>query len=110
MDLGLFSVSLAVKDLAASRAFYETLGFTVECGAEEENWLFMASGNTRIGLFAGMFENNILTFNPPDGRAVQDALKKAGIALDMEADTEDGPCTVMLTDPDGNKIMLDQIQ
>ncbi len=108
MDLGLFSTSLAVKDLKASRAFYEALGFAVECGAEEEKWLFMASGNTRIGLFEGMFEDNILTFNPPDARSVQAALKAAGIALDMEAKEGEGPCTVMLTDPDGNKVMLDQ--
>lgn len=108
MDLGLYSTSLAVKDLKASRAFYEALGFSVECGAEEEKWLFLANGATRIGLFEGMFDDNILTFNPPGARAVQAALKGAGIALDMEAREGDGPCTVMLTDPDGNKIMLDQ--
>lgn len=108
MDLGLFSVSLTVKDLAASRRFYEALGFQVECGAEEENWLFMANGATRIGLFKGMFEDNILTFNPKDARAVQAALRDAGISLDKEADEGSGPCHLMLTDPDGNKIMLDQ--
>ncbi|WP_286829398.1 MULTISPECIES: VOC family protein [Kordiimonas] len=109
MDLGQFSTSLAVKDLKASKAFYEALGFSVECGAEEEKWLFMACGDTRIGLFEGMFEDNILTFNPPDARAVETALKEAGIKLDMEAKAGAGPCTVMLCDPDGNRIMLDQI-
>ncbi|NVJ99329.1 MAG: VOC family protein [Alphaproteobacteria bacterium] len=108
MDLGLFSVSLAVKDLSTSRRFYEALGFTVECGAEEEKWLFMANGATRIGLFEGMFDTNILTFNPADARAVQAKLQEAGIALDKEADAGEGPCHVLLTDPDGNKLMLDQ--
>jgi catechol 2,3-dioxygenase-like lactoylglutathione lyase family enzyme len=108
MDLGQFSMSLTVSDLKASRAFYETLGFSVECGSEEENWLFMASGDTRIGLFQGMFDQNILTFNPPDARQVQTALRQAGVAIDVEAGGDSGPCHVMLTDPDGNKIMLDQ--
>lgn len=108
MDLGMFSVSLVVKDLAASRRFYEALGFAVECGAEEENWLFMANGATRIGLFKDMFKDNILTFNPSDARAVQTALEKEGIMADKAAEGESGPCHVMLTDPDGNKIMLDQ--
>ncbi|SDD28024.1 VOC family protein [Kordiimonas lacus] len=109
MDLGLCSTSLAVRDLKASRAFYEALGFVVECGAEEDKWLFMANGNSRIGLFEGMFDTNILTFNPADARAVQATLQAAGIALDMEAKEGEGPCTLMLTDPDGNKIMLDQL-
>jgi len=108
MDLGLFSMSLAVKDLAASRRFYETLGFAVECGSEEDNWLFMASGATRIGLFTGMFDDNMLTFNPGDARTVQKALKDAGYPIEKEADGDEGACHLILEDPDGNKIMLDQ--
>lgn len=108
MDLGQFSTSLTVKDLAASRRFYETLGFSIECGSEEENWLFMASGNTRIGLFKDMFDDNILTFNPPDARMVQTAMKEAGYSAVKEADAGDGPCHVVLKDPDGNTVMLDQ--
>ncbi|WP_417449163.1 VOC family protein [Kordiimonas sp.] len=109
MNLGTFSVSLAVKNLKASRQFYEALGFAAECGSEEEKWLFMASGTTRIGLFEGMFEDNILTFNPADARAAEKALKDAGYNVDVGAKGEDGPCHVMAKDPDGNLIMFDQL-
>ena len=121
MELGAFSLSLAVKDIAASRAFYETLGFEVFGGDESQNWLIMKSPSCVIGLFQGMFEKNMLTFNPgwdadaqtlesfTDVRDVQKALKAAGLALDAEADESGtGPAHVALTDPDGNPILIDQ--
>lgn len=121
MQLGNFSVSLAVKDIAASRAFYETLGFVVRGGNQDQNWLVLRNGNTVIGLFQGMFERNMLTFNPgwdvdkntlenfTDVRELQRALKAQGIALDPEADeTGSGPGYFMMTDPDGNPILVDQ--
>ncbi|MDX2139469.1 MAG: VOC family protein [Chloroflexota bacterium] len=111
MELGQFSVSLAVKDLKASRAFYETLGFKVFDGKEEEKWLIMRndSANTVIGIFEGMFEKNILTFNPKDVRSIQKHLKANNITLVLEADenTTD-PAHIVLADPDGNQIMFDQ--
>lgn len=121
MELGGFSVSLAVKDLAASRAFYETLGFSAAGGNEKHNYLIMRNGSTNIGLFQGMFEKNILTFNPgwnnsaealdsfQDVRDIQVRLKDAGIPLLLEADPDsDGPAHIVMEDPDGNQIMLDQ--
>lgn len=121
MKLGAFSISLAVKDIAASRAFYEKLGFSVFGGNQDERWLIMKSGTTLIGLFQGMFENNLLTFNPgwdsdaqtlpeyPDVRAIQKHLKAQGIELDQEADeSAQGPGCITLTDPDGNTILIDQ--
>jgi lactoylglutathione lyase len=110
MDLGTFSVSLAVKDIRASRAFYEKLGFEVFDGKEEDNWLMLRSGSTKIGLFQGMFDDNILTFNPTDARAIQKHLKAQGIAdFTLEADeSTTGPAHFTLNDPDGNNIMFDQ--
>lgn len=121
MELGLFSVSLAVKDLGASRAFYETLGFEAVGGDASQNWLILANGTTKIGLFQGMFPNNILTFNPgwgeggtplpsfTDVRDLQASLKAHGIAFDTEADpASDGPASFVVTDPDGNAILVDQ--
>jgi lactoylglutathione lyase len=121
MDLGAFSVSLAVRDLDASRAFYETLGFTAFHGEAEQGWLIMKSGETVIGLFQGLFERNILTFNPgwdqgaqpvdrfTDVREIQRRLKTAGVAIDPEADaTSTGPASFVITDPDGNQIFFDQ--
>ncbi|MEM7492950.1 MAG: VOC family protein [Pseudomonadota bacterium] len=120
MQLGAFSVSLAVKDIAASRKFYEALGFTTE-GDESQKWLIMKNGDTLIGLFEGMFEDNILTFNPgwdqsaqevnpfEDVRTIQKKLKDAGIEMAVEADpSTSGPAHIILSDPDGNQIMLDQ--
>ncbi|MEM9057471.1 MAG: VOC family protein [Pseudomonadota bacterium] len=120
MELGAFSVSLAVKDLAASQAFYETLGFT-RFGGDGEHWLIVKNGTTTIGLFQGMFDNNILTFNPgwdsdakavdgfTDVRELQRALKASGVALTSEADeTGTGPASFTCTDPDGNVILVDQ--
>jgi lactoylglutathione lyase len=121
MELGAFSISLAVKDIAKSRAFYEALGFTVFGGNQDQNWLIMKSGSTLIGLFQGMFDKNLLTFNPgwdseakpvpgfADVRAIQAHLKARGIALGQEADPAgSGPAHITLTDPDGNAILIDQ--
>jgi len=121
MQLGNFSVSLAVKDIKASRAFYETLGFAVIEGDEAQNWMVMASPGATIGLFQGMFEKNMLTFNPgwdaegkpldsfTDVRDIQKALKASGIDLIEEADeTTTGPAHITLTDPDGNPVLIDQ--
>ena len=121
MQLGAFSVSLAVKDIAASRAFYEKLGFTVFGGNQDQNWLIMKNGETLIGLFQGMFDKNTLTFNPgwdseakpvegfTDVRELQRQLKAQGVQLMAEAnETTSGPAYFMLTDPDGNPILVDQ--
>jgi len=121
MELGNFSVSLAVKDLSASRAFYEKLGFEVFGGEAANGWLIMKSPSCIIGLFQGMFERNMLTFNPgwnaegkpltsfTDVRDVQNALRAAGVALASEADeTTTGPASCMVVDPDGNPILIDQ--
>lgn len=121
MQLGNFSVSLAVKDIAASRAFYENLGFSVRGGDQEQNWLVLQNESTIIGLFEGMFEANILTFNPgwdndgkklpkfTDVRELQRQLKVKGITPLNEADeATTGPASFMLEDPDGNTILIDQ--
>jgi catechol 2,3-dioxygenase-like lactoylglutathione lyase family enzyme len=121
MQLGAFSISLAVQDIAASRAFYETLGFTVFGGNQEQHWLIMKNGTALIGLFQGMFERNALTFNPgwdsdantlpafEDVRSIQARLKAQGVTLLQEADaTTSGPAHITLTDPDGNPILIDQ--
>lgn len=121
MKLGAFSISLAVKDLAVSRAFYQKLGFDDMGGVPDQNWLIMKNGDTVIGLFQGMFEDNIMTFNPgwdqsaqpldtfTDIRDIQKHLKSEGVALDAEADeATTGPASVMLKDPDGNVILIDQ--
>ena len=121
MELGAFSVSLAVKDLAASRAFYEALGFEAFHGEATQGWLILRNGAATIGLFQGMFERNILTFNPgwdagaqplaefTDIRELQRRLKAAGIALEMEADeATSGPASVVIVDPDGNQVLFDQ--
>lgn len=121
MDLGAFSVSLSVKDISRSKEFYGHLGFEVIGGDEEQNWLIMRNDVHVIGLFQGMFEGNILTFNPgwdqmgqtkdnfDDVRAIQNQLKNAGIALTSEADPDsEGPASVTMVDPDGNAILIDQ--
>lgn len=121
MKLGAFSVSLSVKDIHASKAFYEKLGFSQFAGNIEKNYLIMKNGDSIIGLFQGMFENNILTFNPgwdqqanlvepfDDVRSIQQHLKKEGIAMDKEADENtSGPASIVITDPDGNSILIDQ--
>ncbi len=121
LELGAFSVSLSVKDIAASRRFYETMGFAVAGGNQDQNWLIMRNGDHVIGLFQGMFKGNILTFNPgwaqstapldsfTDVRDIQKHLKKAGLPLTTEADeTTSGPASLTLSDPDGNTILIDQ--
>lgn len=121
MNLGAFSVSLSVKDLATSKAFYESLGFEAIGGDPEQNWQILKNGDHVIGLFQGMFEGNMLTFNPgwdqsggelesfTDVREIQRTLKEQGIALDNEADeSTSGPASLMLTDPDENQIFVDQ--
>ena len=119
--MGAFSVSLAVKNLQASREFYEKLGFDVVMGEAAQNWLILRNGTVTIGLFQGMFERNILTFNPgwderaapveefTDVREHQRRLKSKGLELTSEADeTGTGPGSLMLLDPDGNPIFIDQ--
>ena len=121
MKLGNFSVSLAVQDIAASRAFYEKLGFRATGGNPAQNWLILQNETSTIGLFQGMFDKNIMTFNPgwdrnaatlpefEDVREIQRALKGKGITLMTEADeSTTGPASLMLIDPDGNMILIDQ--
>ena len=121
MKLGAMSISLAVKDIQKSKTFYETLGFSVFAGQLENNYLIMKNGNALVGLFQGMFENNILTFNPgwdenankldgfDDVRTIQKHLKENHIKLEREADTTtSGPASVVFFDPDGNTILIDQ--
>ncbi len=127
MELGAFSMSLTVKDLLRSRTFYEKLGFEVTGGEPEENWLILKNGTCIIGLFQGMFDRNILTFNPgltndargpedrldtfTDIRAIQRHLQAKGLMLTSavdEAGNPDGPASLTLVDPDGNPILIDQ--
>jgi len=121
MQLGNFSVSLAVKDLGASREFYEKLGFREVAGDAAKNWLILQNETATIGLFQGMFDKNILTFNPgwdrasrtlpefDDVRDIQRALKALGITPMVEADeASTGPASFMVTDPDGNPVLVDQ--
>jgi lactoylglutathione lyase len=121
MKLGAFSVSLSVKDIHASKAFYENLGFSDLGGDISQNWLIMKNENCIIGLFQGMFEKNILTFNPgwdenarnldsfTDVREIQRHLKERGIPLQSEADeSSKGPAHITFEDPDGNQLLVDQ--
>ncbi len=121
MKLGAFSVSLNVKDIKTSKLFYENLGFTVYAGDIGMNYLIMKNENSLIGLFQGMFENNILTFNPgwdenankiesfDDIRDIQRQLKNKGVKIETEVDENtSGPASFMVTDPDGNPILVDQ--
>jgi len=121
MELGAFSISLAVKDLGASAAFYEKFGFTAFAGDASQNWLILKNGDHVIGLFQGMFEKNILTFNPgwdqnarslgtfTDVRELQRQLKAQGVPLVSEADeSTTGPASFIAVDPDGNPLLFDQ--
>jgi catechol 2,3-dioxygenase-like lactoylglutathione lyase family enzyme len=121
MELGAFSISLAVKDLEASKQFYEQLGFRIFGGDQSHNWLILKNGDHVIGLFQGMFERNLLTFNPgwdqnaqpvgpfTDVRELQRQLKARGVAFLSEADeSTTGPASFILADPDGNPVLVDQ--
>lgn len=121
MKLGAFSVSLSVKDIEASKSFYEKLGFTPFGGDITQNWIMMKNGDHVIGLFQGMFEGNMLTFSPgwdqdtktlesfTDVREIQRELKSHGLKLESEADeTTTGPASFTVRDPDGNTILVDQ--
>lgn len=121
MELGAFSISLAVKDLGASRSFYEKFGFKAFAGDASQNWLILKNGDHVIGLFQGMFDKNILTFNPgwdsnaqklgtfTDVRELQRQLKARGVQLVNEADeSTTGPASFIAVDPDGNQIYVDQ--
>ncbi|MEX1188460.1 MAG: VOC family protein, partial [Bacteroidia bacterium] len=121
MKLGAFSMSLSVKNLTISKEFYEKLGFSVFGGGMDMNYLIMKNGNTLIGLFHGMFENNMMTFNPgwdenahkieqyDDVRSIQKSLKSHGVTIETEADEHtEGPASLVIIDPDGNVILLDQ--
>ncbi|MBK8138703.1 MAG: VOC family protein [Chloroflexi bacterium] len=121
MNLGAFSISLTVKDIQASKAFYEKLGFSVFGGDAAQNWLIMKNGDHIVGLFQGMFDKNILTFNPgwdqdaskldsfTDVRALQRELKARGVKFETEADeSTSGPASFVVVDPDGNPILIDQ--
>ena len=121
MKLGAFSVSLNVKDIQTSKSFYENLGFQIFGGDVSQNWLIMKNGSCTIGLFQGMFDKNILTFNPgwdenatkldsfTDVRELQRQLKAKGIKIEVEADEEtSGPASFVAVDPDGNPILVDQ--
>ncbi|MGB2757160.1 MAG: VOC family protein [Acidimicrobiia bacterium] len=123
MELGVFSISLNVADLDASRKFYEVLGFVVTGGDADQGWLILKNGDTDLGLFHGMFESNILTFNPgltsrlerlaefTDVRAIERTLQEAGIEIAENLSPEagaSGPGYIRLTDPDGNAILIDQ--
>ena len=121
MELGAFSISLTVKDIKASKAFYEKLGFEIFGGDESQNWLIMKNRDTIVGLFQGMFDQNMLTFNPgwdsnaseiegfTDVRDLQRKLKEQGVEMITEADeSSTGPASFMIADPDGNPILVDQ--
>lgn len=121
MQIGAFSISLAVKDIHQSYAFYQKLGFTQFGGNIDQKWLILKNGDALIGLFEGMFESNVLTFNPgwnqsaqpldafDDVRQIQTQLKANGVALTTEADpSTTGPAHITLVDPDGNQILIDQ--
>lgn len=121
MELGTFSISLTVKDITASRAFYEKLGFEQFGGDMSQNWLIMRNGSAIVGLFQGMFERNMLTFNPgwdgdaheldefTDVRDLQRQLKAAGVTFVSEAEEQsEGPASFIVVDPDGNPVLVDQ--
>ena len=121
MQLGAFSISLTVKDIRVSETFYKKLGFNKLGGDIDQKWLILKNGNAIIGLFEGMFDKNIITFNPgwdengqntdpfDDVRTIQKQLKNAGLGIDSEADERStGPAHITLTDPDGNNILIDQ--
>jgi catechol 2,3-dioxygenase-like lactoylglutathione lyase family enzyme len=120
MQLGNFSISLNVRDIAASRAFYETLGFAVVAGDQDQGWLIMKNGEANIGLFQGILEKNTLTFNPgwdnsgnnlqnfTDIREIEKSLRESGIEVTQQTGDSSGPASFVIVDPDGNPVLLDQ--
>ncbi len=110
MDLGTFSISLAVKDIKTSKSFYEKLGFTMIDGNLDQKWAILKNGSSKIGLFQGMFPTNTLTFTPKDVRSIHKTAKKEGVSIVMAngIDKKEGPASFMITDPDGNPILIDQ--
>ncbi len=112
MDLGPFSISLNVKNLTESLEFYQALGFKIVGGDIDENWLMLKNGEAMIGLFQGMFEQNILTFNPQDLRTLQQELQAKGYRFELNDEAQDqteGPAHALFADPDGNLILFDQM-
>ncbi len=115
MNLGINSLSLAVKDIQASKTFYETLGFTCvpDGGSVEEKWIIMQNGSTKIGLFQDMFPNNIITFNPKDARTIHKTVSEADVPIisaSKNIEEGEGACNFMISDPDGNQILFDQFE
>ena len=113
MDLGINSLSLAVKNIAKSKAFYETLGFETipDGGSVEDKWLIMQNGDSKIGLFQDMLPSNIITYNPKNAREIHNVVRDTGIEIVSRSKSigeEDGPCNFMIADPDGNQILFDQ--
>lgn len=120
MELGAFSISLSVKDLQASLTFYKKIGFSQVGGVSEQGWLILRNGTCTLGLFQGMFEKNMLTFNPgwisetehleqfQDVRDIQESLRSDGVDILQEAEPGDAPASIMIEDPDGNPILIDQ--
>lgn len=108
MELGRFSVSLNVKDIKKSKAFYLGLGFEIVAGVEEQNWLVLQNGDAKVGIFQGMFEKNIMTFNPKDIKPIHEKLDALGIEYSMQMGGQDYPKMALFKDPDGNEILIDQ--
>jgi predicted lactoylglutathione lyase len=112
MTLGNYYIALAVGDIAASKEFYEKLGFAADpnCGGIEQRWLMMSNGSCMIGLYQGMFPKNTITFNPADARSIHSDLEQGGVTVQMAAniEKESGPCHFMVIDPDGNPVLVDQ--
>lgn len=108
MDLGRFSVSLKVADLPRAMSFYRMLGFQEAFGDPKQGWVILVNGDAKIGLFQGMLESNLLTFNPTDARAIGEAVRAAGYPILKEAEPGEGPAHLVLQDPDGNQILIDQ--
>ena len=112
MNLGKHYIALAVSDIVASKEFYEKFGFTADpsCGGIQQRWIMMNNGSTMIGLYQGMFPKNIITFNPTDARPIYKDLEERGIEFNMVQgmENESGPCSFVLTDPDGNPVLVDQ--
>lgn len=108
MNLGRFSVSLTVKDIEVSKQFYQNLGFKIVAGDQTQNWLVLQNGAAKIGLFQGMFDQNIMTFNPEDIGPIHQRLNELGIDYSRQMGGEDYPKMALFKDPDGNEILIDQ--